>query len=272
MKDLNNRVAVVTGAASGIGLGMVEEFAAAGMRVVLADIEKKPLDEAVARLTESGVEAIGVVTDVTDRRAIETLAAATMDTFGAVHVLCNNAGVEYGGLFEEVPPEAWRWVLDVNVLGVIHGCQVFLPLLRQQHEGHIVNTASIAGFNSSVPTMAPYIASKFAVVGLTESLAAELQTAGVPVGVSLLAPANVRTRMVEAERNRPADVPASLDTPTRRAVLKLIDDVMANGIEPRECGAMVADAIRNDRFYIFTEQIMAFDGVRNRLQRMDDGE
>jgi NAD(P)-dependent dehydrogenase (short-subunit alcohol dehydrogenase family) len=184
MQQLNGRVAVVTGGASGIGRGLVNRFAAEGMKVVIADVEKDPLDQAVAEVRATGAEAIGVVTDVSDRAAVENLAAATMDAFGAVHVLCNNAGVETGGAFQDVPLAGWRWVMDVNVFGVVHGCQVFLPLLRRQSEGHIVNTASVAAFELGIPTMAPYAASKSAVLGLSESLALELRAAGTPVGVA----------------------------------------------------------------------------------------
>ena len=222
MRQLNGRVAVVTGGASGIGRGLVNRFAAEGMKVVIADVEKGPLDQAVSEVVSTGAEAIGVVTDVSDRAAVENLAAATIDAFGAVHLLCNNAGVETGGAFQDIPLPAWNWVLGVNLFGVIHGCQVFLPLLRRQEEAHIVNTASAAAFSLAGPTGAPYAASKFAVLGLSESLAAELRAVGAQVGVSLLSPGAVRTQIADAERNRPANVPASRPDPVRQAMLDLL--------------------------------------------------
>lgn len=273
MQQLKGRVAVVTGAASGIGRGIAKQLASEGMRLVLADVEQDALDRTIDDLTNAGAEAVGVVTDVSDRSAVENLADATMDAFGAVHLVCNNAGVETGGSFDEIPVRSWRWVLDVNVLGVVHGCQVFLPLLRRQPEGHIVNTASVASFESSVPTMAPYTASKFAVLGFTEALAYELRRTGDRIGVSLLAPGFVRTRMAEAERNRPSDVPGTLDDPMRRAVMNQMTQAMATvGMEPEEVGALTADAVRENRFFIFTHPEIAVGGLRKRLEWMESGD
>jgi NAD(P)-dependent dehydrogenase (short-subunit alcohol dehydrogenase family) len=250
----------------------VDRFAAEGMKVVIADVEKDPLDQAVSEVVSTGAEAIGVVTDVSDREAVENLAASTMDAFGAVHVLCNNAGVETGGAFQDIPLSGWRWVMGVNVFGVIHGCQVFLPLLRRQEEGHIVNTASVAAFEMGAPTMAPYTASKCAVLGLPESLAFELRAAGAPVGVSLLAPGVVRTRITDAERNRPADVPLRGPDPVRRAVLDQLGGLIrSEGMEPSEVADQVVQAIRENRFYVLTHPDVALTGVHQRRQWMESG-
>lgn len=272
MDHLNGRVAVVTGGASGIGRGLVDRFAAEGMKVVIADVEEGPLDQAVSEVVSTGAEAIGIVTDVSDRAAVENLAAATMDAFGAVHVLCNNAGVETGGAFQDIPLAGWRWVLEVNLFGVIHGCQVFLPLLRRQDEGHIVNTASVAAFDSGTLTMAPYTASKCAVLGLSESLALELRAAGAHVGVSLLAPGFVRTRIPDAERNLPAGVPSSPNDPARRGVLDFMDTMIkTQGMDPAEVARQVVQAVREDRFFVLTHPDVAFAGMRKRLAWMESG-
>lgn len=270
MRDLTGRVAVVTGGASGIGRGLVDRFVSEGMKVVIADVESGPLEKAVEEVVATGAEAIGVVTDVSDRGAVQRLAAATMDTFGAVHLLCNNAGVETGGAFQDIPPSGWRWVLDVNVFGVIHGCEVFLPLLRRQDEAHIVNTASVAAFATGVPTMAPYTASKCAVQGLSESLALELMAEEAPVGVSLLVPGFVRTRMPEAERNRPSDVPSSRHDPVRQGVLRhMASMIETQGMSAAEAADSVVEAVRDDRFYILTHPEIAFSGLRQRLRWME---
>lgn len=272
MQLQRGQVAVVTGGASGIGRGLVDRFAAEGMKVVIADIEKDALDRAVAEVVAAGGEAIGVVTDVSDRASVENLATATMDTFGAVHLVCNNAGVETGGPFETIPLADWRWVIDVNVFGVINGCQVFLPLLRRQAEAHILNTASVGSFGTGVPTMVPYMASKHAVLALTEYLARELQAAGSPVRVSLLAPGFVRSRIAEAERNRPADVPATVPDPVRSSLLDQLSGlIQTQGMEPSQAAELVVQGLRENRFFIFTHPEGPLEGTRERLHWMESG-
>lgn len=272
MRDLTGRVAVVTGGASGIGRAMADRFIAEGMKVVIADIEQAPLDATVRELTTRGADVIGVRTDVSDRTSLEALAAATMDAFGAVHLLCNNAGVETGGSFDQIPTEAWQWVIDVNLFGVLYGCQVFLPLLQQQDQAHIVNTASLAAFATGTPTMTPYCVSKFGVLALSESLQIELGSAGENVGVSLLAPGPVRTRMPDAERNRPEQVPSSLDDPARQSLMTtLAERVETVGLDPAEVADMVVDAVRDRRFFILTHPDMAIAAVQRRLDWMKSG-
>lgn len=273
MQELEGRVAVVTGAASGIGRALAERFAAEGMKVVLADVELAPLEAAVDALRAGGAEAIGVPTDVSRADEVQALADRTIEAFGAVHVVCNNAGVESGGTLAEIPLATWEWVLGVNFWGVLHGCRTFLPLLRAQGEGHIVNTASVAAFDAGLPTFAPYAASKFAVLALSESLDIELRGGDEPIGLSLLAPGVVRTNMPAAERNRPEGVPATGDDPVRAALLarlaRLADSV---GLEPADVAGMVVDAIRARRFFVLTHPENALEGVRKRLRWMEGGE
>jgi NAD(P)-dependent dehydrogenase (short-subunit alcohol dehydrogenase family) len=273
VRELTGRVAVVTGGASGIGRALVDRFVAEGMKVVVADVETMALDAAVEELTSRGAEVIGVRTDVSDRASVEALAEATLDAFGAVHLLCNNAGVDAGAPFEEIRPETWRWVLDVNLFGVIHGCQVFLPHLRAQEEAHIVNTGSLASFATGTPTMTPYTVSKFGLLALSESLAVELKAAGEPVGVSLLAPGLVKTRMTYSERNRPAGLASTQDHPARQALTRRLDESMASaGMEPAAVAGMVVDAVRERRFFVLTHPESAIAAVRRRLAWMETGE
>ncbi len=202
MESVQGKVAVITGGGSGIGLAMATRFASEGMKVVLADIEKDALDAAVAGLAATGAEAIGVPTDVADGAAVEALRDAAVDRFGTVHLLCNNAGVGTGGLSWNQSVADWEWVLGVNLWGVVHGIRAFMPILLEQGEGHVVNTASMAGL-SSPPMMAIYNVSKHAVVTLSETMFGELAMIESPVGVSVLCPGWVNTRIHEAGRNRP---------------------------------------------------------------------
>jgi NAD(P)-dependent dehydrogenase (short-subunit alcohol dehydrogenase family) len=251
MRSLDRRVAVVTGAGSGIGAALANRFAMEGMKLVLADIEAAALAETVARARAAGAEAIGVATDVTRAEEVDGLAERALHEFGAVHVVCNNAGVLSGLPFAEIPTATWEWVMGVDFWGVLHGCQTFLPILRRQGEGHIVNTSSMAAFATGLPTMAPYAAAKFATLALSESLEHELRTGGEPVRVSVLVPPAVRTRMAESERNRPDGVRATADHPASAAILALLRDTSdAVGVEPAEVADAVADGIRENRFWI----------------------
>ena len=272
MKQLEGKVAVVTGGASGIGRALAGRFAEEGMKVVLADVEPGPLEAAVAEIREAGGTAIGVPTDVRDPDAIEALAGRTMLEFDAVHVLCNNAGVETGGRFADIPLSSWRWVLDVDLYGAIYGCRTFLPLIRRQGEGHIVNTGSVASFSTEVATFHPYVTAKFGLLGLSESLERELVEGGEDIGVSILAPGMIKTNMVESERNRPADVPASDTDPARRPIIDALNQAMEQeGMEPTEVAALVVDAIHERRFFVLTHPELALDAVRERLGRMETG-
>ena len=206
MKNLDGKVAVVTGGASGIGRAVATRFAEAGMRVVLADIQEDALDRTASELAAAGHQVIGVRTDVSVGESVEALAATVMAEFGAVHVLHNNAGVGVGGYLWTHTQRDWEWVLGVNLWGVIHGVRVFVPLMISQGEpAHIVNTASMAGL-ISVPGLGAYNVSKHGVVTLSETLERDLRIAGAPIGVSVLCPGLVMTNIFESHRNRPGDI------------------------------------------------------------------
>jgi NAD(P)-dependent dehydrogenase (short-subunit alcohol dehydrogenase family) len=259
MQELEGKVAVVTGAASGIGLGLARRFAGEGMRVVLADVEGAPLDAATAELAEAfGADnVLGVLTDVRDDDAVDSLAAAAYERFGTVHVLCNNAGVGVGGLTWTVPADRWRWAVDVNLLGVARGIRAFVPRMIEQGEGHVVNTASAAGILTG-PAMAPYYATKHAVVALSESLYFDLRLTASAVGVSVLCPEWVRTNIADSERNRPADVAPAEPTPVPgvdvdpELIRALIQGLIDGGIDPEQVAAQVVHAIRTGRFWVLT--------------------
>ena len=204
MKDLKDKVAVVTGGASGLGLAMARVFAAEGMKLVLADVEEESLRRVETDFRKAGVPVVGLKTDVSSAHDVERLAEKTLATFGGAHLLCNNAGVAPGGVVWENTLPDWEWVLGVNLWGVIHGVRVFLPImLRQETECHVVNTASVAGL-LSVPGMGAYCVSKHAVVTLTECLYHDLAQRAAKIGVSVLCPAYVPTGISDSERNRPA--------------------------------------------------------------------
>jgi NAD(P)-dependent dehydrogenase (short-subunit alcohol dehydrogenase family) len=254
LKDLRGRVAVVTGGASGIGFALAQRFVAEGMKVAIGDVETTALDAAVAHLEGDGADVLGVVTDVTDAAQMQAFADATIERFGAVHVFCNNAGVGGGGLTWEAPLETWEWVLGVNLWGIVHGIRAFVPLLLAQPEGHIVNTASVAGLVSA-PFMSPYCASKHAVVAISESLHYEFQLTGANVKVSVLCPGWVNTRIAESERNRPAHL-AVEGTPEeeeqREALLGMLAAMVSQGMPTDEVAGKVLDAIRDERFWVLT--------------------
>lgn len=273
IQDFTGKAAVVTGGASGIGYALAERFLAEGMRVAIADVDQAALDSAVAALADGRDpgSVIGVRTDVRNEADVERLAQATLAAFGRVDVVCNNAGVESGGSFLSIPEQAWRWVMDVNFFGVLNGCRVFLPLLQENGGGHIVNTASVAAFNSGTATMTPYCASKFAVLGMSESLEVELRTAGSPVGVSLLAPGPVKTRMVDAERNRPDDVPLAREAERVMVMERLAAATAEAGLDPADVAGSVLEAIRTNTFFVLTHPQMATAGVQRRLDWMTTG-
>lgn len=265
MKTLRSRVAVVTGAASGIGLAMAERFAAEGMNVVLADVEEAALAAAERTLADRGAVTLAVRTDVARAADVEALAKATVDRFGAVHVLCNNAGVAGDGMTTwEQSVESWQWVLGVNLWGVVHGIRTFVPLmLAQGDEGHVVNTASMAG-HLSMPFLAVYDATKHAVVTISESLHYELEMTGAPVRVSVLCPGFVRTNILDSGRNRPPELRDDAQrSEAAHAFQMTFRGFVESGKPPAEVAGCVVDAIRAERFWIFPHPEM-LEAVRER--------
>jgi NAD(P)-dependent dehydrogenase (short-subunit alcohol dehydrogenase family) len=251
VRDFNGKAAFITGGASGIGFAVGRAFAEAGCRVMLADVEEAALAEAVRSLQGVGPEIRGVVCDVADPLAVERAAENAVSAFGKIHILCNNAGVAGGSGIDDVPLASWRWVLDVNLMGVVHGVRALLPHIRAHGEGgHIVNTASMAGMLAAGMGFSPYSASKFAVVAMSEGLAAELQPLGI--GVTVLCPGFVRTRIAEAGRNRPARYGPHVGS----ALGARITELVHTGIDPRIVAAHVLDAVRNDELYAFTHPEM----------------
>jgi NAD(P)-dependent dehydrogenase (short-subunit alcohol dehydrogenase family) len=252
MRVLAGKTAFVTGGASGIGLALGCVFAQAGMKVMLADIETDALNAAVNGLLNLGPDVRGIPCDVTDPASVESAAAAAFEAFGKVHVVCNNAGVAGGGGIDTIALESWRWVLDVNVMGVVHGIRAFLPHIRAHGEGgHFVNTASMAGLQSNMG-FNPYAASKFAVVALSEGLALQLKPHGI--GVSVLCPGFVRTRIGESGRNRQDRYgPARPPDPASPAGIMMAEIIarIETGIDPAIVAALVVDAIRADELYVF---------------------
>jgi NAD(P)-dependent dehydrogenase (short-subunit alcohol dehydrogenase family) len=257
MRELAGKTAFVTGGAGGIGFALGRAFAEAGMKVMLADIETDALAAAVKSLDNFGSDVRGVICDVADPVSVEQAARASYEAFGNVHVVCNNAGVAAAGGIDNISLDNWRWVLDVNLMGVLHGIRSFLPHIRAHGEGgHIVNTASMAGMMSGLG-FSPYVASKFAVVGMSEGLATQLRPLGI--GVTVLCPGYVRTRIGESGRNRPERYGAT-QTPDPASpagvLVAQIAKLLQSGLDPSEVAARVLTAIRNDELYVFTHPEM----------------
>ena len=265
MRDFEGRVAAITGAASGIGLGMARAFARAGIKVALLDVRKAPLDAAVAEVRALGGRAIGVVTDVSKAASVEAAAARVEAEFGGLDIACNNAGVlVFDKPVEEISLAEWDWIIGVNLYGVIHGVRSFTPRIRKTGRGgHIVNTASIGGFQvAAALKTASYATTKFAVVALTEGLRNDLE--GTGIGVSVLAPAAVDTGIYRSPLHRPAEHGGPEPGPDRTP------DIIRAGMHPDQVGRRVLDAIRHGDFYVFTH-VETRDWLLARHQRIIDG-
>ena len=270
MRELSKKTAVITGGAGGIGRATAERLAQDGVRLVLADIEEPVLNETVAQLASGGADVLGVVTDVSDLASVEALRDAALERFGSVEIVFNNAGVS-GGSALNSPPGVWNWVIGVNLGGVINGINTFMPLLLEQNEGHMINTASAAGLGG-VPGMGPYCATKFAVVGLSESMFHELSLKETQVNVSVLCPGFVKTRIHESERNIPADLAEWADDVESQFLGGVAKQAVEAGIDVGIVADAVRDAIVNEEFWILTHKRLALSTTRQRLGWMEGGE
>jgi len=270
MEEFAGRVAVVTGGASGIGLGMARRFAKEGMRVVLADVEEGALEKARSELASAGNDVLAVRTDVSSLESVEALAERVYGTFGATHVLCNNAGVAGGGAgaaIWESSARDWQWVLGVNLMGVVHGIQAFVPrMLEHEEPSHIVNTSSILGLTTGNGSI--YGVSKHGVTRLTEGLYLDLRVRKAKIGVSLLCPGLIATHIVTSSRNRP-DALRNEDEVVTPEMLKMRQTAQERfleaGMPADQVGDIVFDAIRERRFYVFTHPEQK-PGVERRLR------
>ncbi len=258
--SLRGKIGVVTGGASGIGRALAEVFAREGAKVVVADLDEPGMDDAVAAIRARGGEALAVRTDVSDLGSVQQLADRVFRAFGRVHVLCNNAGVGVSGGLETMTHRDWQWVLGVNLWGVIHGLEAFLPrMIAQREPGHVVNTASMAGLIAS-KGLGVYNTSKYAVVGLSETLAKDLKPYNI--GVSVLCPMGVTTRILESDRNRPVQL--RNETPTTAEPVELIGRYLV----PEAVAEMVLAAIRANELYVITHD-EGLEPLRRRFARME---
>jgi NAD(P)-dependent dehydrogenase (short-subunit alcohol dehydrogenase family) len=269
MQELAGKVAVVTGAASGIGLGLATRFAQEGMKVVLADVEAPALDAAVRELRQAEHDVIGVETDVSDEASVAALARATVEAFGKVHLVCNNAGVGGGrGLIWEGTMKDWAWIFGVNFWGVVHGVRAFVPIMLAQNEpGHVVNTASAAGLLAASDR---YGITKHAVVALSEALYYHLRMIQSPLHASVLCPGWVQTNILTSSRNRPAGLQNAEEAPLSEVeqMIQLgAEKMMSGGLLPEQVADVVIGAIREERFWITTTD--EFDEpIRGRVEQL----
>jgi|TARA_Y100000768_G_scaffold51136_1_gene33471 NAD(P)-dependent dehydrogenase (short-subunit alcohol dehydrogenase family) len=268
--DVDGKVAVVTGAASGMGLAMARTFANAGMKVVLADIEETALDGAVNELSGDGHSAIGVRTDVSKLDEVQSLADATLKEFGAVHVLCNNAGVGIGAPVGNTSIADWKWTLDIDLWGPIYGVETFLPLIEEQGEGHINSTASMAGLYAGA-SLGAYNVAKHGVVALMASLERDLRWRESKVRASVLCPGPIDTQIVDSERNRdPNDAANHIESEQGQKFWEFLTRTLANGMDPAEVGPMVLDAVLNEKFWILTHPEMGEIAVNQSRAMLED--
>ena len=266
MRDLAGKVAFITGGASGMGLGMARAFAGEGMKLMLADVNEARLAEAEQEFKDQGVDVATIVCDVTKLEQVNAAADATVERFGKVHVLCNNAGINVGGTYEELSQQDWDWVIAVNQLGVQYGISAFLPKIKAHGEGgHIVTTSSMAGMVNAGPGWAPYNASKFAVVVMNEVLYSELKETNI--GVSVLCPGAVATNIIEAADSRPADFGSSGDKPV---IAGDVAELLEHGLDPDVVGKLVLEGIQEEQFYLFTDPRM-IKAVERRFERIQRG-
>ena len=254
MRDVAGKTAFITGGASGMGLAMARSFAKAGMKVVIADIEQAAREAAQAEFESSNAEFLVLPLDVTDRAAMKEAADATEERFGKVHVVCNNAGVAVGGPIDQMAYNDWDWVNKVNLDGVVNGIQTFTERMKAHGEGgHFVNTASMAG-HISIPGLSVYTGTKFAVVGISETMRADLLPHDI--GVSVLCPGLVNTNIFDSGRNRPEDLPGAsltpLVDPDAGDLSAQLEQMRHTALDPAVVGDMVLHAIRENEFYIFT--------------------
>jgi len=263
------QVAVVTGAASGLGRALAGQFAARGLSVVLADIEAGPLEDAVAEISASGATAIGVVTDVTVGDQVDALAAATIERFGRVDVVVHNAGVSsFPGPMWDYEVNDWEWVMGVNFGGVVHGVRAFTPFLVAQNSGHVVLTASMAGITSG-PGLGPYMVSKHAVVGLAEGLAADLALVAPGVGVTVVCPGQMGTNIWNSGRNRPARLavePRELSEVEAAGMSEWMAAISGPEITAADAAAIVIDGVERGVFHVAPNGAIA--GVHSRVERV----
>lgn len=267
--ELEGKTAVITGGASGIGLATAKKFAGAKANLVLGDIEEEPLQRAVDDLRADGAQVIGVRTDVTMEEDVIALRDAALAEFSAAHVIFNNAGVAAGATIG-TPTTIWKWVIDVDLYGVIYGLNAFLPVFLEQNEGHVVNTASLAGLGGA-PGMGPYCAAKFAVVGLSESLFQELLLTNSNVGVSVLCPGFVKTRIHESSRNMPNELVSYNESPAAQFIAGAATQAVNAGIDAADVATLVEDAVTYNKFWILPHERSALRTTELRLDWMRGG-
>ncbi|MBV1904936.1 MAG: SDR family NAD(P)-dependent oxidoreductase [Pseudomonadales bacterium] len=269
MKDVQGKTAFITGGASGMGLGMARAFLDAGMQVMIADIDAENLKKAEVELQQGGAKVSSVVCDVTKEQSVFDAADKTVEEFGKVHVLCNNAGVGAGGFFDELSQSDWDWVTAVNQMGVLYGIRAFLPKIKSHGEGgHVVTTSSMAGLVNSGAGWGPYNSTKYAVVAMSEVLYSELK--GINIGCSVLCPGAVATNIGKAGRHRPSEYGKS----ERKLIVSgdgsAVNPLLAKGLNPNIVGKLVLEGIQQDEFYIFTDPRLQ-SSVDRRFERIKRG-